>query len=175
MLHARTPLEVILDPDLRHSDHGTYDILVHYAFPGNECRASLADLADVLSTDKSQMRRSLTRLEQCGHIGWDRRRSIIKITSPIFAANSAKKQGGDKIEPGAVQCLKCNVWRVTDKMGVCAPCRTDERAELEVAEVLLNSPDAGWEPLWVTLYSNGSTCGRKALKRAYLKLTRRAA
>lgn len=85
-LFSRTPLSVTLDPNIKHADRTAFDVIAYLSWPGNRCYESLSELADVLSTDKHQVLRSLRRLETCGHIR--RCSGAIELTSAIFSEGS---------------------------------------------------------------------------------------
>lgn len=121
LLFSRTPLSVTLDPKLQHADRTTFDVISFLGMPGNSCKESIRDLAAVLSTDKTQVRRSIARLISSGHV----RRSgdSLEIASPIFqqrglVAGSIREHGRAK-----VTCGNCGKPRHSLlKVGWCRSC-----------------------------------------------------
>ena len=165
-LYARSPLTVLMDYRLTHGDKTLCDFITFLAFPGNVCRASRAELADVAATDSTTIKRSLRRLEKYEHIRWNRRTQEITLLAPIFAAKTATI--GLQLVP---RCSRCPRRRSVNALGVCDLCVRQERAENEVKGVIDRLGAIPGAAVLAQLRYDGSKSSAKDIKRAFMKIT----
>lgn len=161
--YTRKPFIITLDQRLMHSDRTLYDVMDFQAYPDVICRNTITELADVMATDRHQVRRSLRRLETCEYI----HRVVGGYELLLSPAQKSKPKSVDPTQ----RCRTCLAQKPLDKMGICPVCRKQDQADAEVRMFLRDSPAAVYEMVYIGLKAHGSKCSARDLEKAYRRVT----
>lgn len=89
---ARLPEAVLLDPALKLEDLKVYAILALHVFSTNLVWIGQRRISELADMDRRNVRRSLVRLAQTGHISCAvstlGKRNVLQLNSKIFGGNS---------------------------------------------------------------------------------------
>lgn len=128
---------------------------------GKRISPTLDDLAFCVNASRSKIIRALNSVHLLQYLTIERSRG-----GNVYSFNDHQMR--KVVFSASDRCSDCGAQRPTQK-GICAVCRKQRTADLEVASFLAQHPGADYEIVWLKLHANGSTCSRAQIKRAYLR------
>lgn len=163
---SRHPGSLTTDPRLKGSDLRIWDVIASLEYVYGKCVEPAEVIGALVNLSRKKTEQAINELVKTG---WLLREKAVRKTEPDRLTITKQVPESRRVLAGDPQCSKCKVYRDTDAMGVCIPCRKQEVADKEAYGCLVEKGRIEFEIMWLALKANGSKSGQLALKRGYYK------